>query len=97
MSEYDQRQYKMMLERINAFANGQIDLHKLTDDLDGLLNVLEKVNADWRQNFLHYWGKLEDARAVALERTNVVVDNDAVNRVSLAISQLRQLVLQVII
>jgi hypothetical protein len=65
-SEYDQRQYRLMLERIDAFERGAIRLGTLIDDLEGLLNVLEAVCASWEQAFLRHWGVLEDARAVAL-------------------------------
>ena len=55
-----------MLERIDAFERGLINLGTLVDDLEGLLNVMEAVCGSWEQTFLSHWGVLEDVRAVAL-------------------------------
>ena len=69
MSEYDQRQYKLMLERLITFERGAVPLDRLAIDLEGLLNTLEVVEHSWRQTFRHYWGTLETGRAVASEGT----------------------------
>lgn len=66
MSEYDQRQYRLMLDRITAFERGAVSLDKLVVDLEGLLNALEVAEHSWKETFRHYWGTLETGRAFAL-------------------------------
>ena len=94
MSEYDQRQYRLMLEKIGSFEQGHIRLDSLIADLDGLLNVLEEPDLSWKEAFQREWGKLEDERADALFRNTKQLDKDAIERLSVATAQLRLLVLQ---
>ncbi len=94
MSEYDQRQYRLMLDRLNAFEKGLIQVGGLVSDLEGLLNALEGAETSWKQTFLSYWGKLEDARAVALFRGLSHLDQEATKRVDDAAAHFKLLVLE---
>jgi len=94
MSEYDQRQYHLMLEKIRSFEQGDIRLDSLVTDLDGLLNVLEESDLSWKEAFQHEWGKLEDEQANALFRNTKQLDKEAIRRLSVATAQLRSLVQQ---
>ncbi len=94
MSEYDQRQYRLMLDRLNAFESGLIPMDVLVRDLEGLLNALEGAEASWKQTFLSYWGKIEDAHAVALFRGSVHLDEQATKRVRAAADNLKLMVLE---
>ena len=94
MSEKDQRQYRLMLEKIGSFEQGEIRLESLVEDLDGLLNVLEEPASSWREAFLHEWGNLEDERAFAIFKNTKQFDNDAIQRLNAATAQLRLLILQ---
>jgi hypothetical protein len=93
-SEYNQRQYQIMLERIDAFEKGLIDLDTLVDDLEGLLNVLEAVPSSWRQAFLSNWGVVEEARAVALAEGWTEFDHQASKIILEATGRLRLQVLE---
>jgi hypothetical protein len=55
-SEYDQRQYGLMLERLDAFERGDIRMYRLIDDLDGLFHAVKKVDRVWEKAFLELWG-----------------------------------------
>ena len=68
-TDYDQRQYKMMLSRVQAFLAGQLSLGKTVDDLDALLNAVRRVDVPWKESFQHQWGKLEDIRAAAIDES----------------------------
>jgi hypothetical protein len=92
MSDYDQRQYRLMLERLTAFEQGRLRLDMLVNDLEGLLNALEEVQPAWKQTFFHYWGKLEDERGLALFKG--LIDEETSQRLRAAISQLKLLVLE---
>jgi hypothetical protein len=93
MSEYNQRQYRLMLERLNAFEQGQIRVGKLANDLEGLLNAIQGVPSSWRQTFLHDWGLLEDVRAVMLVEGMTSFDEATRRAISAAVSRLKLLVL----
>jgi hypothetical protein len=68
MSDYNNRQYHLMLEQLHDFETKRIDLKHLINGLESLLECLEKVAPDWRSNFQHHWGVLEDVYADALDR-----------------------------
>jgi hypothetical protein len=93
-SEYDQRQYRLMLERIDAFERGTIRLDTLVDDLEGLLNVLEAVSFEWRQAYLSHWGVLEEARAVGLAEGWEEFDDEATKIILESTSRLKHQVLE---
>jgi hypothetical protein len=93
-SEFDQRQYRLMLDRLNAFIEGRLPIDTLINDLEGLLNILDGVQPSWRQTFLQHWGKLEDERAVSLFRSSEVLDEQATRRTRDAAAQLKLMVLE---
>jgi hypothetical protein len=39
MSDYNQRQYRLMLDRLNAFEKGALSLDRLVVDLESLLRA----------------------------------------------------------
>jgi hypothetical protein len=92
MTELDQRQYRLMLDRIAAFEEGRIPLDALVDDLEGLLNMLSDASPSWRQAFLHEWGKLEDQRGYALFKGLKFLDEEASDRMLAATKKLRQMI-----
>ena len=96
MSEQDrnERQYRLMLSQLARFDQGQITLDVLVVDLEGLLNALGGISSSWKQNFLHEWGKLEDERAYALFKNLQVLDQETSERIRLALSRLKLLVLE---
>jgi hypothetical protein len=94
MSKHDQRQYRLMLGQLTKFEEGQIRLDTLVDDLVGLLNALDGVSNSWKQTFLHEWGKLEDERAYALYENLQILDQETSQRIRLAVSKLKLIVLE---
>jgi hypothetical protein len=94
MTEHDQRQYHLMLNQLTKFGEGQIALDVLVNDLEGLLNALEGISSSWKQAFLHEWGKLEDERAYALFKNLQALDQETSQRIRLAVSKLKLLVLE---
>jgi hypothetical protein len=94
MSEYNERQYRLMLAQLIKFEEGQIRLNVLVNDLEGLLNSLQGLPNSWRQAFLHEWGKLEDERAYALSENVQAFDEETSRRLLLATSRLKLLLLE---
>ena len=58
----------IMLDRLHAFAGGDIPIGQLVNDLEGLLAQLELVDDKWQGDFIDAWGDLEIPWAVALDR-----------------------------
>jgi hypothetical protein len=71
MSEYDSRQYNLMLGQLRDFNSKRIDLKHLIHGLETLLGCLENPAADWKLTFQKHWGVLEDVYADALDRKDM--------------------------
>lgn len=67
-TQYDRRQYELMLDRLNAFTRGAISLRKLIEDLRSLAEALEHPPPTWKEKFLGDWWTLEQVYAVAVDR-----------------------------
>lgn len=59
-----------------------------------MLNNLEGISHSWKQVFLHEWGKLEDERAYALFKDLKAFDQETTQRLRLAASRLKLLILE---
>jgi hypothetical protein len=94
MSEFNQRQYGLMLDRLNAFEKGTLSLDRLVVDLEGLLNALQGVASSWKQTFLGDWGELEDERAYALFRNIHILDEETSERIRQTVFRLKRSVLE---
>ena len=68
MSDYDNRQYGLMLEQINQFEAKRIDLKHLINGLESLLCALEQADKKWKDAFHSEWGVLEEVYADALDK-----------------------------
>ena len=68
MSEYDRRQYRLILDRLGAFAHGRITLRMLIDDLRSLAEALEYPSKSWKEDFMSEWWTLEQVYAVGIDR-----------------------------
>ncbi|RZN26643.1 hypothetical protein [Bradyrhizobium sp. Leo121] len=94
MSEFNQRQYGLMLGRLTAFEQRTVPLDALIADLEGLLNALENVRASWKETFLSFWGVLEDSRAYALDVGKTSFNEEETRTIQSAISSLKSMVLE---
>jgi hypothetical protein len=94
MSEYDQRQYRLMLGRLKAFEAGQITIDSLIADLRGLVQALLQAEPSWKQTFLEYWADLEVARALALSRESNELTDTEITAVRDATAKMRLLALE---
>ena len=72
----EQRQYALMLERLQGFRQGSVPLPRLISDLEGPLCALELAPQDWLDGFRSVWLDLEVAYAVALDRLEPLPTKD---------------------
>ncbi len=69
-SDYDRRQYRLMIEQIDLFNEGKMALSSLVPGLNGLVSALEIPEPSWKAAFINEWGILEIVYAMALDRLN---------------------------
>lgn len=56
---YNQRQYKLMLAKLNLYKNYKVSLNHLIINLEALLNVLNEIDEYWKNEFVKQWQDLE--------------------------------------
>ncbi len=66
MSEYDERQLKLMCESLASFEKNQIGLGSLVGNLEFLLNAMESVDEGWENEFLKEVTILESINAIQM-------------------------------
>jgi hypothetical protein len=94
MSEYNKRQYKVMIETIKEYKNQNLSLRKLIDSLEGLLNCLEEISEDWRTEFLREWGVLEDECSITVTSGQKKLSSESKNSIDNAINNLKEMILR---
>jgi hypothetical protein len=92
--DYDQRQYRRMLERLEAFEIGRPFLSGLIADLDTLLGVLEEdVDETWASEFSRLSCALEEISASAIDRGDKVLSDDDMRDAREIAGELKRIVL----
>lgn len=66
ISEYDERQLRLMYESLISFEKKQIGLSSLVGTLEFLLNALESINPKWEEKFLTEVTTLESINAIEI-------------------------------
>lgn len=66
VSEYDERQLKLMYESLSSFQKKQIQLSSLIGSLEFLLNAMEFVDEEWENKFLKEITTLETINAAEI-------------------------------
>lgn len=67
-SDREQRQFRLMVERIQDFRDGNASIGPVINDLEALLEALEETPEQWKEEFQQEWSVLEIRYAVALDR-----------------------------
>lgn len=92
MTDYDSRQFNLMIEKLNAFEEKAIDFSHLVSSLDGLQSALKDVNTQWRNSFLKQWGVLEDVHAEILDRNLKEIPDGYMPLIKGALDEIRRLI-----
>jgi hypothetical protein len=92
--DYDQRQYRRMLERLEAFEAGDRDEAHLVADLTTLLSVLEEeIDQRWVDEFSGLCCELEVISALSIHRGEKVLPHEDMRRACEIAGQLKRIVL----
>ena len=90
MSDYDQRQYRLMLQAVERFEHGKATLSELVASLEALLTVLEATEESWKDTFRYEWGTLETEYAISLDRGELVLPPESMDLVHQAVANIRR-------
>ncbi len=63
--DYNQRQYKLMLNEINEYKSGKSNLGKLVSNLEALNSGLRSPSGTWQKEFQSAWWPLEEVYAMS--------------------------------
>ncbi len=92
INEFDKRQLNIMLEKIDAFVNNQLEIEFLLNDLEALLKILETIDNDWRKKFYAEWLNIEEMYAYALSEERKFLNKDEQEVIYDSISKIKQLI-----
>lgn len=91
MSEYDFRQYRLMLDNAMVPISSMNGLRKTIDNLNALLCSIEHKDSEWSSLFMHQWWILEDLYAInRYENSNILTEAkiEEINKVLKIITEL---------
>jgi hypothetical protein len=94
MSDYDNRQYRLIAERIVQYEKASFGLKHLIADLDALLCALQQADGNWKAAFQKQWSVLEEVYEVALDRGKGL-NKDNTKLIDSALDSMRRLLKQV--
>ena len=94
MSDHDQRQYRLMLDSLEAFQVGTLKMEYLIGNLSALLLALESGDKIWKESFQSDWAILEQAHALAHFRGSNTLNEHEMGVARDAAERLKALVLE---
>lgn len=97
ISEYDERQLRLMHKNLVAFEKKQIELNSLVGSLEFLFNALEAIDEEWEDTFLKEVTTLETVNALKIikdsgEEVRELAKNKMEILISQSIGNLRELI-----
>ena len=96
MIDYDKRQLRIMIDKIEQFQKGNLYLSYLIEDLEALLNVLQNIDNEWKINFRTEWWDLEQVYAYALYENQAHLDDEGVKMVNETIDNILGLINEIL-
>jgi hypothetical protein len=104
--DYNTRQYRLMMDQIELFESGKLNLSALISRLKGLLAALDAPESSWINTFRSEWLELEQVYAFAADKlekkqvtsvgqvieepSNRLIVQNAIGRMKLLIGQVIQ-------
>ncbi len=76
MNEFDIRQLNIMLDKMERFTQGKLDLGYLLEDLEALLQILESIDEEWKTEFRSEWINIEEVYAYHLSQQSNRLNQD---------------------
>lgn len=92
MSEYDLRQYRLMLECVRLPISDMNLLLKMVDRLQALISVLEEKDREWLSKFTTQWWILEEIYAIYASGDSISMDENSINNIDKACHEIAELI-----
>ena len=67
MAEFQERHWRKMIQAVDNYIEGHMELEALVNMLESSLHASELKNELLKKDFLDHWGPLEDEFAIAKE------------------------------
>jgi len=90
IKDCNRKQYQIIIERINWFEKGILELTSLIDDLESLQGYLQEVDKKWRSEFYKDWGLLEEIYSVAVVENEPISTSDR-EKIAQSVKNLKKL------
>ena len=74
--DYNRRQYQIIIDLLNQFEKGMLDLKSLIGNLGFLLGSLEEVEENWEAEFSMERGQLDTIYSIALVKNRPISTSD---------------------
>jgi hypothetical protein len=74
MNDHDSRQLSAMLQQVEAYKRGAIDLAWLIASLESLRHALQTIPDEWCDAFWSRWGVLEEIYSISVVREQPIPD-----------------------
>lgn len=94
MSDYNRRQYQLMLDQLKLYEQGKMGLNKLIVDLEALLGCLENIEKSWEMNFRKQWGVLEEEYSFFVVEKQKEMKPETQKMIDRAVTGLKNLVMK---
>lgn len=95
--DYNQQQYQLMDKYLYQFEQGQLELDRLINVLNALLETLQSPNSTWKEDFRSEWWTLEQIYAVACDRREAYLPQESENLINEAVGNMKSLLKSVLI
>jgi hypothetical protein len=92
ISEYDDRQLRLMLSSISEYEAGKIALGHLVSNLEALQLTLEGQDLEFKAKFEPLWGKLEDTYAMMLYEERTAINDIDHQLITESLAELKPLI-----
>jgi hypothetical protein len=89
--DYNLRQLKLMMLRIEEYEKKLISLGKLINDLEALLDCLENFDQEWIKRFNKISFMLEYINAFALSEGKNILDAEEQEEINLTLTILKEI------
>jgi hypothetical protein len=95
--DYNQQQYQLMEKYLYQFEQGHLELDRLINVLEALLETLQSPDSTWKENFRSEWWTLEQIYAVACDRKEAYLSQESENLITEAVGNMKSLLKSLLI
>jgi hypothetical protein len=88
MTPKDIRHLQWILEKIQFYNQGKVDLYNLVNDLDALYRSLEEVKESWSEIFFNQWLNLESVNSHIITNGLVEISDESTDLIRTSLERI---------